>query len=109
MQNRAAKSSKYKKISFDEEHNSKWPYGTYHSSKTLIIWRSGSGSNPLLNLINNQPDIDKIYLSEKDPHEAKYRYLISKHENPGLNRFNDFKAFIGCSNDIQDVHKNIKE
>ena len=34
---------------------------------------SGSGkTNVLLNLIENQPDIDKIYLYTKDPYEAKY-------------------------------------
>ena len=35
----------------------------------------GSGfvkTNSLLNLINNQPDTDKIYLYVKDPYEAKY-------------------------------------
>ena len=38
---------------------------------------SGSGkTNVLLNLIDNQPDIDKTYLNEKDPYEAKYQYLI---------------------------------
>ena len=40
---------------------------------------SGSGkTNALLNLINNQPDIDKIYLYSKDPYEAKYQFLIKK-------------------------------
>ena len=37
--------------------------------------KTGSGSgktNLLLNLIENQPDIDKIYLYAKDPYEAKY-------------------------------------
>ena len=32
----------------------------------------------LLNLINNQPDIDKIYLYAKYPYEAKYQCLINK-------------------------------
>ena len=35
-------------------------------------------TNTLLNLINNQPDIDKIYLYAKDPYEAKYQCLIDK-------------------------------
>ena len=35
-------------------------------------------TNALLNLIKNQPDIDKIYLYEKDPYEVKYQYLIKK-------------------------------
>ena len=71
---------------------------------------SGSGkTNALLNLINNQPDIDKIYLYAKDPYEAKYQYLINKREGVGINHFNDPKAFIEYSNDMQDVYKNIDE
>ena len=41
----------------------------------------------IINLINNQPDIDKIYLYAKDPYEKKYQYLINKRENVGLNHF----------------------
>ena len=42
---------------------------------------SGSGKkNALLDCINNQPDIDKIYLYAKDPYEAKNQYLINKRE-----------------------------
>ena len=49
------------------------------SSIQNINGGSGSGkTNALLNLINNQPDIDKIYLYAKDPYEAKYQYLIKK-------------------------------
>ena len=41
------------------------------SHTELIICGSGSGkTNVLLNLIDNQPDIDKIYLYVKDPYEA---------------------------------------
>ena len=43
----------------------------------LIIGGSGSGkTNLLLNLIEDQTDIDKIYLDAKDPYEAKYQCLI---------------------------------
>ena len=43
-----------------------------------MIGGSESGkTNALLNLINNKPDIDKIYLYAKDPYEAKYQYLIN--------------------------------
>ena len=62
-----------------------------------------------MNLINNQPDIDKIYLYAKDPYEAKYQYLINKREKVGLDHFNDPKAFMNYSNDMQDVYKNIEE
>ena len=104
-------------VNFDEytneniiEHNPKWSYIPDHPYRILIIGGSGSGkTNALLNLINNQPDIDKIYLYAKDPYEAKYQYLINKREKVGLNHFNDPKAFMEYSNDMQDVYKNIEE
>ena len=57
----------------------------------------------------NQPDIDKIYLYAKDSYEKKYQYLINKREEVGLNHFNDAKAFIEYSNDMQDVYKSIED
>ena len=48
----------------------------------------------LFNLINHQPDIDKIYLYVKDPHEAKYQFLINERESKSLKHFNDCKVFI---------------
>ena len=103
-------------INFDDytnenkiEHNSKWPYIPDHPYRILIVGGSGSGkTNALLNLINNQPDIDKIYLHAKDPYEAKYQYLINKRENVGLDHFKDPKAFMEYSNDMGDVYKNIE-
>ena len=63
----------------------------------------------LLNLINNQPDIDKIYLYAKDPYQTKNQFLIKERESTELKHFNDPKAFIEYSNDMQDVYKNIDE
>ena len=62
-----------------------------------------------MNLINNQPDIDNIYLYAKDPFETKYQYLINKREKVGLDHFNDPKAFMVYSNDMQDYYKNIED
>ena len=63
------------------EHNSKWSNIPDHPYRILIIGGSGFGkTNVLLNLINNQPDIDKIHLYAKDPYEAKYQHLINKRE-----------------------------
>ena len=54
------------------ENNSKWLYIPDHPYRILIKGGSGSGkTNALLNLINNQPNIDKIYLYAKDPYEKK--------------------------------------
>ena len=76
----------------------------------LIIEGSGSGkTNALLNLINNQPDIDKIYLCAKDPHEAKCQFLINERKNTKLKHFNDPKTSIEYSNDMQDVYKDIDQ
>ena len=92
------------------EHNSKWPHIPDHPYRILIVGGSGLGkTNALLNLINNQLDIDKIYLYAKDPYETKYQYLINKREKVGLNHFNDPKAFMEFSNDMQDVYKNIED
>ena len=63
------------------------------------IWKT----NALLNLINNQPDIDKTYLYAEDPYEAKYQFLVNKRENAGSKHLNDPKAFTKYSNDKQDV------
>ena len=55
------------------EHNPKWPYIPDHPYRILIVGGFGSGkTDALLNLINDQPDIDKIYLYAKDSYEAKY-------------------------------------
>ena len=90
------------------EDNLKWPYNADHPCRILITGGSGSGkTNALLNLINNQPNIDKIYLYAEDPHEAKYQFLINKRESIELKHFNDPKAFIEYSNDMEDVYKNI--
>ena len=78
------------------------------SIQKLIIGGSGS-EKKLLNLIENQPDIDKIYLYAKDLYEAKYQYLINKREGVGIDHFKDPKAFIEYSNDMCDVYKNIDE
>ena len=76
----------------------------------LIIEGLGSGkTNTLLKLINNQSDIDKIYLYAKDPYEAKYQYLIKKREKLGLNHYDDSNVFIEYSNNMQDVYKNIED
>ena len=68
MQNKKCE-SKCKIINFDNyvsenktEHNKNWPHTPDKPYRTLIIGGSGSGkTNLLLNLIEDQPDIDKIF------------------------------------------------
>ena len=92
------------------EHNSIWPYIPDHPYRILIVGGSESGkTNALLNLINNQPDIDKICLYAKDRYEAKYQYLINIRQKARLNHYDDPKAFMDYSKNMQDAYKNIQE
>ena len=92
------------------EHNKNWPHIPDHPYWISIIGGSGSGkTNVLLNLIENQPDIGKIYLYANGPCGAKYQYLINIKVKVDVKRFNDTKALIEYSNDMCDVYKNIDE
>ena len=90
-------------INFDDlkggntrDHNPNWFQIPGHQCR--VIYGSWSEkTNALLNLINHQTDIDKIYLHAKDPYEVKYQLLKFKHENVGLKHFNRLKAFIEYS------------
>ena len=92
-----------------KEHNLNWPEIPDHPYGILIVGGSESGSGSLLNLIYNEPDMDKIYLYAKDPYDAKYRLLINKRESTALKYLNDSKAFIEYSNDMNVIYKNIEE
>ena len=92
------------------EHNKNWPYTPDHPYRILIIGGSGSGqTNALINLINEQNDIDKIYLYARDLSEPKYEYLIKKREDAGIKHLNNPNAFIECSNTMDDVYENIHD
>ena len=58
-----------------KKHNANWPELPDHLYRILIIRGSGYGkTNALLNLINHEPDTDKIYLYAKDPYKANVNY-----------------------------------
>ena len=49
------------------------------------------------------------FISAKYPYEGNCQFLTNKQETPGLNHFNNSKAFIEYSNDMDDIYKNIEE
>ena len=56
-----------------------------HPYRILIIGGSGfQKTNALINLINEQNDIDKMYLYARNLSEPKHEYLIKKREDIGI-------------------------
>ena len=81
-----------------------------HPYRILIIECLGFGkTNSLFHLINQQADIDKIYLYVTDRYEAKCKFLLNKIESTSLKHFNDSKIFTEYSNNMVDIYKNIKD
>ena len=75
-----------------------------------LIGSSWSGkTNTLLNATNHQPDTGKINIYAKNPYKEKYQFLINNRKKVGLKKYNDPRAFIAYSNDMQGVHKYIEE
>ena len=78
-----------------KEHNPNWPKIPDHPYRILIDGGSRSGiTNLLLNLINNEPDINKKLLYGKDLYEAKYQLLFNKRESAELKYSNDSKSYV---------------
>ena len=94
----------------NKKHNEKWPYIPDHPYRIIIIGGSRSGkTNALINLINEQNDIDKIYLYTRDLSEPKYEYLIKKCDDAGIKHLNNSNPFIECSNTMDDVYETIND
>ena len=88
------------------EHNGKLPYIPDHPYRIIIVGGSGSGkTNELISLINEQNDIDKIYLYVRDLSEPKYEYWIKK--RAGIKDLNNPSSFVKCLSSMDDVYENI--
>ena len=94
--------------SITNKNNKKWLYIPDHPYRILMIggWKSGK-KYALINLINEQNDIDKIYLYAKDLSE--HEILIKKRENAGIKHYNDPNAFIECFNTMDNIYDNIND
>ena len=93
-----------------KEHNEKRSYVLDHPYRIIIIGGSGSEkTNALINLINEQNNIENIYLHARDLSKPKYEYLIKKCEDAGIKHLNNPNAFIKCSNTMDDVYENIND
>ena len=92
----------------NKKRNETWPYIPDHPYRILITGGSESEkTNTLLNSINEQNDIDKIYLYARDLNEPKYKILIKKREDGGIKHLNDPDAFMKCTNRMDGVYENI--
>ena len=100
-------------INFDDivnenktKHNRNWSYIPDHPYRILIIGGSGPGkTQALINLINEQNDIDKMYLYARDLNKPKYKMLIKKRKDAEIKHLNDPNAFIEYSNTVEDVYE----
>ena len=94
-----------------KEHNPKTTQPEIPDHWYIILVFGGYGyakTNTLLNLIINEPDIKKNYLYFKNLYEAQCQLRINKRESTGLKYFNDSKAFIKNSINMDDIYKNIE-
>ena len=90
--------------------NKNWPYIPDHPYRILIIGGLGSGkAKASINLINEQNDIDEMYVYARDLSEPKYEYLIKKCEDVGIKHLNNPNAFIECTNTMDEVYDNIDD
>ena len=94
----------------NKKPNENWPCIPDHPHRIIIIGGSGSAkTNALIIFINEQNDINKIYLYARNLSEHKYEYLIQNREDAGIKHLKNPNAFIECSYTMDDVYENIND
>lgn len=90
-----------------QEQNLHWTEIPDHLYRIIIVASSFLGKrNELLNLINHQPEIDKIDLYAKDSSESNYQQLINKLQDIGQKEFQDLEAFIkGLADNVRSLQE----
>ena len=92
------------------KNNKNWPYIPDHPYRILIIGGLGYGkAKASINLINEQNDIDEMYVYARDLSEPKYEYLIKKRKDVGIKHLNNPNAFIECTNTMDEVYDSIND
>ena len=108
----------YKMINLDsitnENNKEQWKMVIYTWSfiQNHDNWWFWLRRNKYINLIKEQDNhdfIDKIYLYARGLSEPKYEYLIKNREDAEIKHVNNPKAFIKCSNTIDDDYMRIYE
>ena len=88
-----------------KERNPNWQEIPGHPYRMLLIVRgSGSGKNALLNLINNESEIDKVYLYAKDLYEANTNFQLRQEKLDAQNTLMIQK--LEYSNEIKNLLQN---
>ena len=65
-------------------HNPNWPQIPDYLCRWYIGGSGQGKTNSLTNILNRKLYTDKIHLYVKIPYQAKYQFLINKHEGSGL-------------------------
>ena len=93
-----------------KKHDTNQPSTPDHPYRILTAGGFVSGNtNALLDLINCQPNIDRIFFDAKDPYERKQQPTVSKRENVDLKYFKDRESCVKYLSDMNGVYKNTEE
>ena len=94
----------------NKEHNEKWPFISRSPEQNFNNWSLWIWKNKCI--IEFNKSVGWYWLNlfvYKRFKWTKVWILIKKRENAGIKHFNDAKAFIECSNTMDEVYENIDD
>ena len=92
-----------------ENINTNWSQIPDHPYKNIIGGTESVKTNALVNMKSHWPDINKIYLYDKDPYETKYQLSIKKRKCLALKYCNNCRSFIKNWYDMDDIYENMEK